>query len=488
MDALFFFRHSSHDDFEIQHALRGVARHMPWIRKVWVFGDRPRFLSEDTSLVEHVPHEYVARVGKHRTPITSFFMMYYLSSLIPDLDFEYLWFCDDFFPIGDLSIEEARKDRYIVNMDDATRGTGLWNESLWRTYDFLKRLGYTGYNFETHAPTYFTKKRVFEAYCDFKDFVTQDRWYGMLGPTAILNHAVCRDSVDLVHRGPEGRWVGFYGQAPPYEEFLKKVDGKTFLNCDDRGLTDVVRRYLRETFPEPCQYEQPTDSTTPVPALPLPTGTTRDFRMFPEVILPDRSALPEYFNDLKLSGEGVEIGVLRGGYSEKLLDQWNGRKLHCVDPWSDSTEDDSYVDRNNVNQKRHDQNHQQAVDRLARFGDRCEIHRMTSVDAIELFEDRSLDFVYIDARHYREAVLEDLESWFPKVRPGGVLAGHDYFDGVVPSGHFEVKSTVDEWADAKGLKVACTGENVWRSWIVQLPEAIDETIDEVIPEATRGEP
>jgi len=410
--------------------------------------------------------------------------MCYLSSLIPDLDYEYMWFCyeymwfcDDFFPIGDLSIEDARKDRYIVDMDNATRATGLWNESLWRTYDFLKRLGYTRYNFETHAPTYFTRKRVFEAYCDFKDFVTQDRWYGMLGPTAILNHAVSSGPSDLVQRGPEGRWAGFYGEIPPFEEFLKRVDSKTFLNCDDRSLTEEVRQYLKDLFPEPCRYEKVIPSVEQDSELSNPRTSVRDFREFPEVILPDRSSLSEYFNELGFDGEGVEIGVLRGGHSEKILDKWNGRKLHCIDPWSDSTDDGVYVDRNNVNQARHDKNFDTATEVLARFGDRCEIHRMTSVDAIELFEDRSLDFVYIDARHYREAVVEDLDSWFPKVRAGGILSGHDYFDGTVPSGHFEVKSAVDTRAEARGLKVQCTGENVWRSWIIRLPKLMTDDVD-----------
>ena len=44
MDALFFFRHSEFGDRELQFALRGIARHAPWIRKVWIFGDRPAFL------------------------------------------------------------------------------------------------------------------------------------------------------------------------------------------------------------------------------------------------------------------------------------------------------------------------------------------------------------------------------------------------------------------------------------------------------------
>ena len=463
MDAVFFFRHSKHGDIEIRYALRGIAKHMPWVRKVWIFGDRPRFLVDDAALVEVVPHEYMARVGKFQAPVTSFFLMYYLAALIPDLDFEMLWFCDDFVIIDELSIEDARRDRYIVEMDTVKeRPKGLWQESLWRTYDFLKRLGYTGYNFETHAPTYFTKKRIIDAYLDLKDFITEDRWYGMLGPTAILNHAVCWDRMDLVNRGVEGKWLGFYGESPPYDELVRRAQGKLFFNVDDKSYTPDVRRFLAERFPIASKYEGADIDAGTVDELP------RDGRYFPKPTLPSRDAIPEFLNLRGLIGEGVEVGVLRGDHSSKLLAKWRGQRLHCVDPWSECA-DTAYVDLNNRAQARHDGNLVRTQQQLAPFGDRSQIHRMTSEEAAKQFADGSLDFVYLDARHYREAVEQDIACWAPKVKSGGILAGHDYLDGILPSGHFEVKTAVDQWAAARGLTVLCTGANVWRSWMIEMP-------------------
>ena len=109
MDALYFYRHSKFRDAEILFSLRSLAGHAPWVRKVWVFGDRPWFLTDDRSLAEHVPHEYVARVAGCRTPVTNFFLMFWLSSLLPELSPEYLWLCDDFILLADLSEEEARR-------------------------------------------------------------------------------------------------------------------------------------------------------------------------------------------------------------------------------------------------------------------------------------------------------------------------------------------------------------------------------------------
>lgn len=54
-----------------------------------------------------------------------------------------------------------------------------------------------------------------------------------------------------------------------------------------------------------------------------------------------------------------------------------------------------------------------------------------SVVASKLYEDNSLDFVFIDAEHKYEFVIQDILNWLPKVKKGGVIAGHDYgWDGV----------------------------------------------------------
>lgn len=52
--------------------------------------------------------------------------------------------------------------------------------------------------------------------------------------------------------------------------------------------------------------------------------------------------------------------------------------------------------------------------------------RMTSTEAHENYKDNSLDFVFIDADHTKEGVEADLLHWYPKVKSGGVFAGHDY--------------------------------------------------------------
>jgi FkbM family methyltransferase len=93
-----------------------------------------------------------------------------------------------------------------------------------------------------------------------------------------------------------------------------------------------------------------------------------------------------------------------------------------------------------------------------------------SVDASEMIPHHSLDFVYLDARHDYTAVLEDLEAWFDKVRPGGILAGHDYLDGTFPAGVFGVKSAVDEFLGERGIAVYSTSQDQpWVTWMAEIP-------------------
>ena len=48
-----------------------------------------------------------------------------------------------------------------------------------------------------------------------------------------------------------------------------------------------------------------------------------------------------------------------------------------------------------------------------------------SVEGAKTFPDGMIDFCFIDANHEAPAVQADIRAWWPKIKPGGVLAGHD---------------------------------------------------------------
>lgn len=88
-----------------------------------------------------------------------------------------------------------------------------------------------------------------------------------------------------------------------------------------------------------------------------------------------------------------------------------------------------------------------------------------SVVAAKLYEDNSLDFVFIDGDHRRENVLSDLNAWWPKVRPGGVLAGHDFDD---PGPH----DAACAFCESNGLALGQSG----RSFLIRKVTMTDEVI------------
>ncbi len=189
-------------------------------------------------------------------------------------------------------------------------------------------------------------------------------------------------------------------------------------------------------------------------------GLISPVNSFCHMRLRDRRDIPVYLNQLNLVGEGVEIGVRDGDFSEYVLSVWKGKKLHLVDPW-ENQKSDVYKDFSNVKQDEQEQRLQHVKDRLAKFGvSRYEIHRSYSVDAAKTIPDESLDYVYVDARHDYAGVMEDLQAWWPKLKKGGLLSGHDFVpDGMLYSktkvfiGDFGVQKAVMEFAMQKGKEV-----------------------------------
>lgn len=150
-----------------------------------------------------------------------------------------------------------------------------------------------------------------------------------------------------------------------------------------------------------------------------------------------RRELGLLFRDLGYE-RGAEIGVWRGEYSAYLCQTIPGLHLTCVDPW---VQYGGYVDPKNQATGLEDA-YTQACATLAPYG--CDIQRKTSKKAAALVPDGSLCFAYVDGNHAKAYVLADLEAWVPKVRRGGIIAGHD-FELVPRRRHLQVKAAVDEW-------------------------------------------
>jgi SAM-dependent methyltransferase len=123
----------------------------------------------------------------------------------------------------------------------------------------------------------------------------------------------------------------------------------------------------------------------------------------------------------------AEVGVWKGDFSARIRALARPRMLHLVDPWRFAA---AYPQRWYGGAAARDQNDMDRIhaDVVRRFaGDpHVAIHRLESAAAARLLADIDFDWVYVDGDHSYEAVLDDLENWAPRIKPGGVLAGDDF--------------------------------------------------------------
>lgn len=181
-----------------------------------------------------------------------------------------------------------------------------------------------------------------------------------------------------------------------------------------------------------------------------------------------RLFLPRLLNKLCLFGKGVEVGVWEGKHARTILSRWRGEMLFGVDPYKMfefKRDGKDITDSSNADQG--------TYDRIKKIAMRVEEeHRNfqlivdSSCVASKLFKDESLDFVYIDGRHFYEGVMEDLTLWYPKVKTGGLFCGHDYLNRIEAAGYpKEGKAAVDEFCEKKNEKAYGVNTKPSNSWI-----------------------
>ena len=136
---------------------------------------------------------------------------------------------------------------------------------------------------------------------------------------------------------------------------------------------------------------------------------------------------------------GCEIGVYRGEHTKVMLHNLPIKKLYCIDPYIGYT-DGSGIKTNNVKEI--------AKQNLKDFSNKIVFIYKKSEECYNLFKDGSLDFVYIDGNHSYENVKQDIELYFPKIRKGCIIGGHDF-----STKYFGVCKAVIEFAENNGFRV-----------------------------------
>lgn len=156
-----------------------------------------------------------------------------------------------------------------------------------------------------------------------------------------------------------------------------------------------------------------------------------DEKMSVEKYPTDRDQFGRFLTCENLVERGVEVGVYKGEFAKSVLTQWPGEYV-MVDLWANQP--------NGVyNEPINFQNFEPIIQEAARVAEafgRVTMLRMDSVVASKRFQDQHFDWVYIDANHAYENCMADIISWWPKLRVGGIIGGHDW--GFVDSPNYKI--------------------------------------------------
>jgi len=136
---------------------------------------------------------------------------------------------------------------------------------------------------------------------------------------------------------------------------------------------------------------------------------------------------------------GLELGVFRGvSFCTVLQNCPNIKTLHGVDSWKPYKDylKDPYDDKSwayEMDQKEIEYIKFQALHTIKYSGyqNKAVIHEKDSNEALQEFEDNSLDFIFIDTFLSYEQAVNDIKNWYPKVKQGGLFAGHDWHVSVI---------------------------------------------------------
>lgn len=155
---------------------------------------------------------------------------------------------------------------------------------------------------------------------------------------------------------------------------------------------------------------------------------------------------------------GVEVGVYQGELSKNILSLHPYLRWIMIDAWSEDTyegKDERAVspEWRERYEKNAEENFKQALLNIKPYASRANFLRLKSIDAAKLFKDNIFDIGFIDAAHDYDSIINDCRAWWPKIKPGGYLSGHDY-----------------EVPDPKFPDVKRALQDIFKGYIIELDE------------------
>ena len=172
----------------------------------------------------------------------------------------------------------------------------------------------------------------------------------------------------------------------------------------------------------------------------------------------------KFLNALPKGARCAEVGVSGGSNALDIVQICRPRRLYLIDCWEQFS-DKPCVQRQDRNNEKLDAIYENVKSKFSVYRN-VNIVRKYSLDGMSIFADKSMDWIYLDASHQYEDILQDMRMAQHKIKSGGVLCGHDYVKEGKNKG---VYKAVNEFLKDNNFELHATSACKDKDWSIILP-------------------
>lgn len=236
---------------ELRYAIRALDKNFVDLNNLWIVGDKPDWLNEG---VRVIPRDVVMSEDDTVRNF-NYCQSMWMAARCPDITDDFLYLADDHYILTPRTAQNfvdtviVRENMALYSQADRLTADREWQLMIWDTVDRLLKVGLGGWNYETHTPKLVNRSNLMDMFAAFGYADGRLIWqtaYGNMFPPPDGIQGFLSEESELK--------AGFYGPAT-FEEVKAKADKAVFMNHNDDGLHDGVKRYLEERFPEPSKFE-----------------------------------------------------------------------------------------------------------------------------------------------------------------------------------------------------------------------------------------
>ncbi len=238
---------------ELKYSLRGLDRFFGEDFEVWIVGDLPSWIKG----VRHIPHKKTERITSSATYDAVSKLSQYIDN--KDSPERFVRMYDDIYFIAERTLADLEVTRYLFSYEEFSSGgcrsgSLIWQDQVRKSVEAVRQIGYPGYMTETHCPEVFEKKKMQKVFALFgpleNRLLTSTLYYNVFPFGRLLKD---RKTERALFYGQENDFSYGNLSGSQMDQILK---GKYFLNHNDLGLDNDLKKYICKMFPQKSRFEK----------------------------------------------------------------------------------------------------------------------------------------------------------------------------------------------------------------------------------------